>query len=205
MNEKMIIQEGMSKYLEMDNYEKRRYTFIASFFCDIKGKILDVGCGKGNLKKYLSPYLEYYGVDLLEQKFNGYFRVNLNHPILPFRSKIFDAINCSAVLEHIFFPLELLKEMKRILRDDGIILISLPNDKGLSAIYSQLFVPIDNYEDYIYGHHWKFSIRTARKFFEKEFKIIKEAPGFGPLFEKYLFFLKFKNLCTEWFMLGIKK
>jgi len=202
---KMTIQEGMSKYLEMGDYEQRRYVFIASFFNDMGGKILDIGCCKGGLQKYLNRSLTYYGVDGLDQSFEGYVRVDLNHPALPFRSKTFDAINCSAVLEHLFYPLELLQEMKRVLRDAGKILISLPNDKGLSTLYSQLFLRIAPYDEYIYGHHWKFSIETARQFFGKEFKIIKESPEFGPLFEKYLFFLKIKRFCTEWFMFGMKK
>jgi SAM-dependent methyltransferase len=201
----MAIREGMSKYLEMGDYEYRRYIFIASFFQEVKGKILDVGCCKGGLKNYLSPSLTYYGVDGLDQDFEGYVQVDLNYPVLPFRRKTFEVINCSAVLEHLFYPRELLQEMKRVLRDDGKILISLPNDKGLSTVYSMLFLHIPAYDEQIYGHHWKFSIETAREFFEKEFTIIREAPGFGPLYEKYLFFFKFRGLCTEWFILGRKK
>ena len=124
---------------------------------------------------------------------------------MPFEDSFFDAINCSAVLEHLNHPLEVLKELKRILKDDGWLLISLPNDKSLNALYTQLFVKINSYDDSIYGHHWRFSIETAREFFNKEFKIIKEAPEFGPVFRKYLPFLKFKRLGTEWFMLGVKK
>ena len=79
------------------------------------------------------------------------------------------------------------------------------NDKGLNALFAQLFIDIKDYDESVFGHHWRFSIETAREFFEKEFKVIKEAPEFGPLFRKYLPFLKFKGFCTEWFMLGVKK
>lgn len=198
-------KRGMSKFLSMGNYEKKRYSFIASFFKGVKGKFLDVGCHSGALRSYLHPNLEYFGVDGIDNKFKNYIKVDLNTNRLPVLDKVFDAINCSAVLEHLFYPLDLLKEMKRVLKDEGIILVSLPNDKSLNALFSQLFVDIRPYDDNIYGHHWRFSIETARKFFEKEFKIIKEAPEFGPLFRKYLSFLKFKVFCTEWFMLGVKK
>jgi len=202
---KMRLQEGMSKWLSIGNYGLKRYKFIASFFKDIKGRLLDVGCCRGDLRNYLSQEIEYFGIDGIENNFKNYIKVDLNGKILPFKDKTFDAINCSAVLEHLFYPLELLKEMKRILKDDGILLISLPNDKGLSALFSQIFLDIEPYDKNIYGHHWRFSIKTAREFFQKEFKIIKEAAEFGPLFRKYLSFLKFKPFCTEWFMLGIKK
>ena len=145
-------------------------------------------------------------MDGIGNNFKNYIKVDLNAKKLPIADKEFEAINCSAVLEHLFYPLNLLKEMKRILKDEGIILVSLPNDKSLNALFSQLFVDIKSYDDNIYGHHWKFSIKTAREFFEKEFKIIKESPEFGPLFRKYLFFLtKFRSLATEWFMFGVKK
>lgn len=200
-------KEGMSKFLSMGNYEKKRYSFIASFFESVKGKFLDVGCHRGALRNYLHPGLVYFGADGLDNNFENYIQVDLNAiKRLPVEDKTFDAINCSAVLEHLFYPLELLKDMKRVLKDDGVMLVSLPNDKSLNTLFCQLFVDIKPYDDNIYGHHWRFSIKTAREFFEKEFKIIKEAPEFGPLFRKYLFFLtKFRSLATEWFMLGVKK
>ena len=198
-------KEGMSKYLTMDNYEIIRYEFIANFFKDIKGKFLDIGCCKGGLRKYLPKDTIYFGVDGVNNDFENYIKVDLNSKKLPFKDKIFDCINCSAVLEHLFYPLELLQEMKRVIKDDGVVLVSLPNDKGLSTLFAQLFLNIDSYDNNIYGHHWRFSIKTARDFFQKEFKIIKEAPEFGPLFRRYLSFLKFKPFCTEWFMLGVKK
>lgn len=198
-------EEGMSKWLLMNNYEAIRYRFIADFFKDTKGKFLDVGCCKGRLKKYLHQSLDYFGVDGIDNDFKNYIKVDLNSKKLPFKDKTFNAINCSAVLEHLFYPLELLREMKRVLKDDGVILLSLPNDKGLSGLLTQIFLNFGSYDDNISGHHWRFSIKTAREFLQKEFKIINEAPEFGPLFRRYLPFLKFKKFCTEWFMLGVKK
>ena len=198
-------QEGMSHYLAMNEYEKKRYRFIANFFKDANGKLLDIGCCYGGLRKYLNSNIIYFGVDNMNLCFDGFIKVDLNNELLPFADKTFDAINCSAVLEHLFYPLRILKEMKRIIKDDGFLLLSLPNDKSLNALFGQLFVDIKDYDESVFGHHWRFSIETARRFFQKEFKIIKEAPEFGPLFRKYLPFLKFKVFCTEWFMLGTKK
>ncbi len=201
----MEAKDTMSRILEMYNYEERRYTFIGNYFRNIKGKILDVGCCRGGLRKYINQELDYYGVDVLDNNFENYIRIDLNGKMLPFKSKTFDAVNCSDVLEHLFYPLEMLKEIKRVVKDDGVVLISLPNDKGLNRIFLDLFSDIRSYEDAIFDHHWRFSIQTARKFFQNEFKIIKELPEFGPIFSKYLFFLKLKKFCSAWFMLGIKK
>ena len=201
----MEVKDPMSRILAVYNYEATRYTFIGNFFKNIRGKILDVGCCRGGLRKYINRELDYYGVDVLTNNFENYIRIDLNSKILPFKNKQFDAVNCSDVLEHLFYPLEMLKEIKRVLKDNGVVLISLPNDKGLNRIFLDLFSNIRSYEDTIFSHHWKFSIRTAREFFQKEFKIIEESPEFGPIFSKYLFFLKFRKFCSAWFMLGIKK
>jgi SAM-dependent methyltransferase len=198
-------KDTMSGILAMYNYEARRYTFIGNYFRNIKGKLLDVGCCRGGLRKYINRELDYYGVDVLINNFENYIRINLNSKILPFKNKQFDAVNCSDVLEHLFYPLEMLKEIKRVLKDDGVVLVSLPNDKGLNRIFLDLFSNIRSYEDTIFDHHWRFSIQTARKFFQNEFKIIEESSEFGPMFSKYLFFLKFRKFCSAWFMLGIKK
>ena len=201
----MEAKDTMSGILAMYNYEARRYTFIGNYFRNIKGKLLDVGCCRGGLRKYINRELDYYGVDVLINNFENYIRINLNSKILPFKNKQFDAVNCSDVLEHLFYPLEMLKEIKRVLKDDGVVLVSLPNDKGLNRIFLDLFSNIRSYEDTIFDHHWRFSIQTARKFFQNEFKIIEESSEFGPMFSKYLFFLKFRKFCSAWFMLGIKK
>jgi SAM-dependent methyltransferase len=200
-----IDSTSMSRFLAIDGYEAKRYSFIADFFKEKKGNFLDIGCHSGDLKKYLNNNFKYFATDIMENKMSNYIKSDLNSNTLPFKEELFDGINCSAVLEHLFDPLGMLKEIKRVLKDDGYLLISLPNDKGLNALFCQIFEDIVSYDEAIYGHHWRFSIRTARDFFQKEFKIIKEAPGFGPLYRKYLPFLKFKSLCTEWFMVGIKK
>lgn len=192
-----MVIERMSKHLAMNNYEKQRYEFIASFFAGRKGKFLDVGCCKGGLKKFLGDDFTYYAVDYEDNNFGNFVKINLNQDTLPFENGVFDAINCSAVLEHLCYPLEVLRELKRVLKDDGCLLISLPNDKSLNALYTQLFVKVASFDKSIYGHHWRFSIETAREFFTKEFRIIKEAPEFGPLFRKYLPFLRLKRLGTE--------
>jgi 2-polyprenyl-3-methyl-5-hydroxy-6-metoxy-1,4-benzoquinol methylase len=201
----MEVKDCMSKILATHNYEAKRYTFIGNFFKDIKGKFLDIGCCRGGLRKYLHGDLEYYGVDVLSNNFENFVCIDLNSATLPFPNKQFDAITCTDVLEHLFYPFKMLQEIKRVLKDDGVVLLSLPNDKGLNQIFRDLFCEIRSYDDSVYDHHWRFSIKTAREFVEKEFQIIKESPEFGPIFRRYLFFLKFKKFSSAWFMLAIKK
>jgi len=198
--------DGMSFWLQMGNYERTRYRLVASFFPNRQGQLLDVGCHKGGLRKFLPPEIEYFGVDMIAENPHGaVVRVNLNKPVLPFEDASFDALVCTAVLEHVFYPLELLREMARVLKEEGRALVSVPNDRGLSSIFSALFLPVAPYEEQVHDHHWRFSVKTARAFVSREFQIEDEVYHFGPLYERYLRFLEWKPLCTEFFMLCRKK
>jgi len=54
--------------------------------------------------------------------------VNLNFSsALPFPDSSFDLVVCKDILEHVLEPLAVLQEASRVLRDDGKILISVPN------------------------------------------------------------------------------
>jgi SAM-dependent methyltransferase len=44
-----------------------------------------------------------------------------------FEDETFDFITCIAVLEHLFNPFEVVEEFRRILKDGGRLLISVPN------------------------------------------------------------------------------
>ena len=44
----------------------------------------------------------------------------------PFSDGEFDAVLTSEVLEHVFNPDEFLSEINRVLRDDGVLLLTVP-------------------------------------------------------------------------------
>jgi SAM-dependent methyltransferase len=54
--------------------------------------------------------------------------VNLNSsPCLPFPDRTVDLIVCNDILEHLLEPLPVVKDAHRVLRDDGTLVISVPN------------------------------------------------------------------------------
>jgi len=59
--------------------------------------------------------------------------------ILPFNEKAFDLIICTEVLEHTLWPQQLLKEVNRVLSNDGRILLSVPNIASFSYRVAWLF------------------------------------------------------------------
>jgi SAM-dependent methyltransferase len=64
---------------------------------------------------------------------------NAANLILPFGKGTFDLVICTEVLEHLLWPQQLLKEVNRVLRADGKVLLSVPNIASLSYRAAWLF------------------------------------------------------------------
>ena len=71
---------------------------------------------------------------------------NLENTPLPIDSKSIKLINFTNVLEHVTNRISLLKEISRIMKDDGICLISVPNSETFWKKL-QRFVDIDSRDD----------------------------------------------------------
>ena len=92
-------------------------------------RILDAGCGIGNLSKRLleNGFKDIIALDIeneLKIKI-PFIEADLNKKLV-FEEK-FDVIICQEVIEHLENPRHLLREFKKILRKEGIIIITTPN------------------------------------------------------------------------------
>jgi SAM-dependent methyltransferase len=95
---------------------------------ELKGKMMDFGCG---LKPYESLFLvdEYIGVDYQgEGETFSHHKVDVFYDghTLPFPDNHFDSIFSSEVFEHVFNLPEIIRELHRVLKPGGRILISCP-------------------------------------------------------------------------------
>lgn len=98
-------------------------------------KILDVGCAAGLLAKIIKRDNNYIvGLDIspkaieLASKFlDKALILDIENEELPFPEKYFDTIILGEVISHLFLPKKTLLKLKRILKDDGKIIISAPN------------------------------------------------------------------------------
>lgn len=115
----------------------KRYEF-ANKFCKDK-IVLDAACGVGYGSFYLSKTAkEVTGVDISAeaiayakehyQKENTRFRV-MDVCSLDFPERHFDTVCSFETLEHLDNPLEFLAGVKRVLKEDGILIISTPHAK----------------------------------------------------------------------------
>lgn len=101
-------------------------------------RILDIGCGNGYVSSILISQNEVIGLDLsrlalMQAKMVGLNTVLSDLTILPFKDRSFDVVLALDILEHLFDPVSLLKEANRVLRKDGILLISVPNASNIAT------------------------------------------------------------------------
>jgi len=113
---------------------KRMAGYIASFYTYTipkyaKGKLLDLGCGQAPMHEFYSKYVSNiccadWENSLHDQSFIDVF-CDLSQKLI-FDSNSFDTIILSDVINHLEEPELALKEIHRILKPGGILLLSTP-------------------------------------------------------------------------------
>jgi SAM-dependent methyltransferase len=113
------------------NYIIRRglYKAISHIATDIRGEVLDFGCGSKPYEPLFPNATRYVGVDLEQSGHNHQtstidFYYDGEH--LPFADCCFDAIVSFEVFEHVFNLEEVLSEIRRVLKTGGNLLLSIP-------------------------------------------------------------------------------
>ncbi|MBF0631986.1 MAG: class I SAM-dependent methyltransferase [Magnetococcales bacterium] len=105
------------------------------------GRLLDVGCGLGYLSEMLGRGYQCVGVDYDMASLEANQKREIGRMVrgrvdrLAFRDASFDLIVCSEVLEHLPQGLDaaVMKEMARVLKPGGRILITVPALEGIRA------------------------------------------------------------------------
>mgnify|MGYP005988790825 CR=1 FL=1 len=153
-NSKSIIKDPESHY-GIDEYSEDKYiqkrikkgcNLILPFLK--KGsKVLDIGGYDGSLESYLPNDIEYHLMDFdgealkrAKSDHNAFIRkVKFDEGKMEWEGKLFDVIFCTEVLEHLKDPHRHLKEIKKMLKPGGKLLVSLPNENMLYHRLMSLF------------------------------------------------------------------
>jgi SAM-dependent methyltransferase len=107
---------------------KGLYENISKYALHISGKVLDVGCGR---KPYqdLFKTSSYVGMDI-EQSGHSHkderIDVFYDGKTFPFNKESFDNVITNQVFEHVFNPEQFLREINRVLRPNGYLLLTVP-------------------------------------------------------------------------------
>ncbi len=102
--------------------------------CKTRGRLLDVGCGYGFFLKLMKENgWEVEGVEL-STKAASYAKEKLGLTVFNgileeagFKDETFDVVTLWYVLEHLRHPMQILFEVHRIVKKDGLVIIRVPN------------------------------------------------------------------------------
>ena len=118
-----ILLQLLDRYLEPNGSHRRR--------------ILDVGCGTGTMLTYLGTLGKAEGVDI-DAEAVGYCRerglenVRIGEAAeLPFEDGSFDLVTALDVVEHLDDDAAAFREMRRVLRPGGLLLVTVPAHRFL--------------------------------------------------------------------------
>jgi ubiquinone/menaquinone biosynthesis C-methylase UbiE len=96
----------------------------------MRGSLLDVGCGEMPFRFAFHPDLAYTGLDVAEAVdfgMTGNDAIKLfDGTNIPFADNSFDNILCTEVIEHALDPETLVKEMHRVLKPGGHLVLTVP-------------------------------------------------------------------------------
>lgn len=150
-------------------------------------RILDIGCGYGVFLKVCDEYgLETYGIDIVEDAINKAKKVtkaklyvhDVNKGLEMFEDEFFDMVTLFDVIEHLQCPYNVLREIHRVLKKKGKIVITTPNLNGILR-----YLKKDKWHGFHDKTHLYLFTPIALKFLVERagFKIVKTEAVFHPL------------------------
>jgi methionine biosynthesis protein MetW len=109
--------------------------------------LLDVGCGDGALSPLVrGKVAEVHGIEWAEHAIEEaralgvrVRKCDLNRDSLSYPDESFDAVTCLDVIEHVLDPRRLLREIHRVLRPAGALILITPNIRYVHFVSQLLF------------------------------------------------------------------
>ncbi len=167
------------KKLKKAPYVEKTYNIIQK---ELTGQVLDLGCADGI---FSHKHKNVVGLDILESRYVNFYKLhdgNFLIPLirgdmhrLPLKKSSFDCVLINHTLEHTNKPDMVIKEVKRILKTNGKIIIGVPNSYSTQARTIKWILGTDFYA-YVKEHKSNFSFLSLEK------KLIKN--GFNKI-KKY--------------------
>ncbi len=117
------------------SFRLRAEAVLTVLDCEPEARVLDLGCGVGSFSALLAARsIRVTCADVSEENVEAVRRrqpeltvVRADATALPFDEDAFDAAVLMEVLEHVEDDRAALSELRRVVRDDGLLIVSVPN------------------------------------------------------------------------------
>jgi len=132
---KLIMRKMLNVYLNWKKSQNIKFLSLLEF--NPNAKVIDLGCGDGEFTLRIKSKIgasEVYGVDIYEPSIEKarmkgikVIKHDLNEFPYPFDDNTFDVVVSNQVIEHLIYPVRFLREVYRILKPKGYVVISTEN------------------------------------------------------------------------------
>ena len=153
---------------------------VFNFIDSGKMKILDLACGSGEYSHILLKRgYDVTSVDI-KKLCNGLNFTKCSADNLPFKEHTFDMVICTEAIEHFDNPFNVLGEIKRVLKTNGILIMTTPNLMSLRFFFKR-YIFKGNYDrEHLYGEYSSFNmvrILQTREFSIEKYETFEIIPG----------------------------
>jgi SAM-dependent methyltransferase len=138
-----------------NKYYRQSRKELLRFIPSTVGRLIDIGCGEGRFGEAIKerfPFCETWGVEPVEaaaveaaRRNDHVISKSLDDAAADIPSEYFDVVTMNDVLEHLPYSEPALRVVKRILRLNGLLVISLPNVRYYL-----------NVRDLVFKNDWKY-------------------------------------------------
>ena len=161
-----MMQKQILKTSGYQNYtDIKRLKFIIDSLDNVVppgGTVLDVGCGNGLISVSLGKAgYNVLGIDIslkaIEKAKEKNSLPNVKFAVagaeeLSETNTKYDAVICSEVLEHLNEPSSLLKYIYKTMKDDGVLIVTVPNGKGpRETLITRPVIAMQKKDNWVWG------------------------------------------------------
>lgn len=179
-----VWEKVWTKSLITSDYSLKYLDFLKYIDSDLKSgsKVIEAGCGTGQTLALFSTHHETFGIDMSPAALQ-HAKKNCRHVVLanifdmPFQNNTFDFIYNSGVIEHFKDPTNVsaIKEMARILKPTGRLLVIVPNTYCLwYKVGKWVSVMMKNFE---FGYEEDYSPTRLKNAIDRAGLIVEEIFG----------------------------
>jgi ubiquinone/menaquinone biosynthesis C-methylase UbiE len=174
-----IDEKAFNSDMLVQKYFQRRKTEVIKNVLAVQRQdvIIDIGCGSGVQIKEVGKngYSLAIGIDInlnairfaRERSLPDTEFIIADAQHLPIRSSSADKIICAEIIEHLKRPEKLVNEIDRVLKRQGVVVITTPNDQSIWGIYEFLWDMFGRGRNYGETHLKFFSMSDLRNNFHE--------------------------------------